>query len=144
MERPRPFFYIQRVKEQVRWHHITLNVPCIFANLLAERTNAGISGIFFGVASGDASKPWRGVWIAGLMLTATIWSLLDEARFTSDPQMRGNTFAGAAIGGFLVGIGTKLGSGCTSGEFIPARFCVCPNVTVCCCESVIQGMVYVG
>eukprot|EP01138_Halocafeteria_seosinensis_P005685 gb/GECG01005812.1/.p1 GENE.gb/GECG01005812.1/~~gb/GECG01005812.1/.p1 ORF type:complete len:325 (+),score=6.46 gb/GECG01005812.1/:1-975(+) len=77
---------------------------------------AGISGIFFGVASGDASQPWRGVWLSGLMLTATVWSLFDESRFTSDPETKGNSFAGAAIGGFLVGLGTKLGSGCTSGH----------------------------
>lgn len=75
---------------------------------------AGISGIVAGVltpASGD--WPWRVAFIAGLFAAPlAVWGLTGEKP--------GTTFLHpvwlVAIGGALVGFGSRLGGGCTSGH----------------------------
>ncbi len=74
---------------------------------------AGISGIVGGLyrmQKGDIS--WRITFIVGLMLSAIIWQL-----FFVLPEIQIKT-SGAmlACAGLLVGFGTRLGSGCTSGH----------------------------
>lgn len=79
---------------------------------------AGLSGIFGGLFSvaWDGEWSWRATFIAGLLAgtaLAAALSGLDPATFT---------FAGGTpllvAGGLLVGTGTALGSGCTSGHGI--------------------------
>ena len=79
---------------------------------------AGISGIFGGVLSGNwaAEGGWRPFFVGGLLLGAVITSLLggidvDAIAFPGNPVT-------TVIGGLLVGAGTALGSGCTSGHGI--------------------------
>ena len=79
---------------------------------------AGISGIFGGVLSGNwsAEGGWRPFFVGGLLLGAVVTALLggidaDTIAFPGNPVT-------TVIGGLLVGAGTALGSGCTSGHGI--------------------------
>jgi uncharacterized membrane protein YedE/YeeE len=75
---------------------------------------AGISGIFGGCLTlviGD--KVWRLAFIAGLILAPFASGLLGYPVPT--PQMP-TSWAMIAIAGCLVGFGTRLGGGCTSGH----------------------------
>jgi uncharacterized membrane protein YedE/YeeE len=79
---------------------------------------AGLSGIFGGLLRrpDDAEFRWRLVFILGLLagtaLTAALGFFKPESLAFS-----GGIWV-TAIGGLLVGIGTALGSGCTSGHGI--------------------------
>jgi hypothetical protein len=85
------------------------------ALLLAEGRIAGVSGILgrsLFAAPGD-DRGWRLAFLAGLPLGAWL-----AARATSDAL--GFAIGGSPLllvcGGLLVGVGTQLGSGCTSGH----------------------------
>lgn len=74
---------------------------------------AGISGIVGGLLrmqKGDMN--WRVAFIAGLVAAPLVWQL-----FASLPAVRiDGSYAVMAIAGLVVGIGTRYGSGCTSGH----------------------------
>ncbi len=74
---------------------------------------AGISGIVRGIFFGEKNeKRWRFVFLMGLLLSPFIYSL-----FVPLPPLEISTnFTKIAIAGLLVGFGTRLGSGCTSGH----------------------------
>lgn len=75
---------------------------------------AGISGIFAGLLQPDAGEiPWRGLFIAGLALGALIfrgvaWDPYAPTITQSWPLL--------VAGGAIVGFGTRVGGGCTSGH----------------------------
>lgn len=82
--------------------------------LLAEGRIAGISGILGGLLSpqqGDVA--WRLAFTTGLMAAGAVsvaWAPhLFEVTHASSPSM-------IALAGLLVGFGTRLGNGCTSGH----------------------------
>jgi uncharacterized protein len=75
---------------------------------------AGISGIVGGlVAPASPDRPWRGSFVAGLMVGAVLLALLYPAslRVELAPKL-----PLAIVAGLLVGFGTQLGNGCTSGH----------------------------
>jgi uncharacterized membrane protein YedE/YeeE len=75
---------------------------------------AGVSGILWG-AIVDASandKLWRILFVGGIMLGAFLFHLLSGTPY---PTIN-NNIPLSIIAGLLVGIGVKLGSGCTSGH----------------------------
>ena len=72
----------------------------------------------YGILNQGDSYILQALWLCGLLNTAAVWSLLDDSFFVSSSSVKPNTIAGTLIGGFLVGLGTKLGSGCTSGTYI--------------------------
>ena len=75
---------------------------------------AGISGIFGRVISTDQSdNAWRILFLVGLVLGGFAWSL--GGGDTSSIIITAGT-PELIIGGLLVGFGTQLGSGCTSGH----------------------------
>lgn len=77
---------------------------------------AGISGIFHGIftyRSGDYW--WRWLFIIGLILGAQIYHFLPAIAFTPRTNY---PISLLIIAGLLVGIGTKIGGGCTSGHGI--------------------------
>jgi uncharacterized protein len=77
---------------------------------------AGISGIFGGcLGFGMNDKRWRIAFIAGLILAPPIASWLGYAMLS--PQMPASWIVIIAAG-LLVGFGTRLGGGCTSGHGI--------------------------
>lgn len=79
---------------------------------------AGVSGIFASVISGQAlsDRGWRLLYLAGLLIGTALTALLGgfDAGSIAFP---GNPVT-TIIGGLLVGAGTALGSGCTSGHGI--------------------------
>lgn len=74
---------------------------------------AGISGILGGLLSARRNDTgWRLAFIAGLVAAPVVASLLGES-ITLDIHAGWNEIL---IAGFLVGIGTRYASGCTSGH----------------------------
>lgn len=75
---------------------------------------AGISGILGGLITTPASdeRAWRFAVIMGLITGAGLYSLFADG-LPLDLQAEGATLA---LAGLLVGLGTRLGSGCTSGH----------------------------
>ncbi|HEX6572087.1 MAG TPA: YeeE/YedE family protein [Steroidobacteraceae bacterium] len=70
---------------------------------------AGISGITASVIRGEPGDTgWRLAFLAGLLAPAAIVGL--------DPSLPGDNLAVLVLSGLLVGIGTRIGSGCTSGH----------------------------
>lgn len=83
--------------------------------LLTHGRIAGISGITAGVIATDtADRGWRTAFIVGLLLAGALAAVLVPSAVTATP--RGPI--AVVIAGLLVGIGTRLGSGCTSGHGI--------------------------
>jgi len=77
---------------------------------------AGISGIFAGLINPQTTdRAWRAAFIGGLVAAPLTAALLDYTVPT--PRMPGS-YITVVIGGLLVGFGTRLGSGCTSGHGI--------------------------
>jgi uncharacterized protein len=76
----------------------------------------GISGIAAGVMTLQAREAsWRLLFIIGLMLGALLYTALTGNPVRVDLQVG---LLVMFIGGFLVGFGTRMGSGCTAGHGI--------------------------
>ena len=76
---------------------------------------AGMSGILDGaLAEPKKSVDFRLPFLAGLLAIGFVWSLVSPASFGA--PIRG--LVPLAIAGVLVGFGTRLGNGCTSGHGI--------------------------
>jgi hypothetical protein len=74
---------------------------------------AGISGILGGLlAAPRADRPWRLAFVAGLLLSPTLY-----AAFSRLPDVTIDASVPTLVAaGLLVGVGTRFGSGCTSGH----------------------------
>lgn len=76
---------------------------------------AGISGILNGMFRLDIKEfSWRFMFLVGLILGPVVASIFDF----SLPQNISLSWTEILLGGFLVGFGTNLGNGCTSGHGI--------------------------
>jgi uncharacterized membrane protein YedE/YeeE len=75
---------------------------------------AGISGILGGIGDASGDRGWRIAFLGGLVLGAGGYAL---AAGGLPQQLQGGPLLMAAAG-LLVGFGTRLGSGCTSGHGI--------------------------
>ena len=81
--------------------------------LLANGRVAGVSGILGGLlrpARGDVA--WRVAFVLGLFVAPIVWL----AMRAMPPAQIDHSPALLAVGGLLVGVGTRFGSGCTSGH----------------------------
>lgn len=102
---------------------------------------AGISGIVNGVlrpASGDAG--WRVAFLAGLVAGSLLYTLAAPLPFT---PREGFPVALLALAGFLVGFGTRLGSGCTSGHGVCGIARLSPRSLAATATFLITGMLTV-
>ena len=82
--------------------------------LLTTGRVAGISGILGGcLAPGSDEKAWRLAFIAGLLLAPLTAMLVGVA--VPEPVMPAS-WEVIVLAGLLVGLGTRIGSGCTSGH----------------------------
>lgn len=82
--------------------------------LLSQSRIAGISGIVGGLLTpkpGDLG--WRAAFVAGLMLAGVTALSLSPASLSAETD---RSTAALVIAGLLVGFGTRLGNGCTSGH----------------------------
>ncbi len=74
---------------------------------------AGIGGIVWGAVSGQPDNAWRWLFILGLLLGPLAYHAASGIGY---PDPSAQPWWVAVAGGFLVGVGVKLGSGCTSGH----------------------------
>ena len=81
--------------------------------LAANGRIAGISGILHGLfAQPPGDRSWRVLFVAGLVAAGFLWHALVAAA----PVREGFGLGWAAAAGLLVGFGTRVGGGCTSGH----------------------------
>ena len=74
---------------------------------------AGISGILGGLLrSARGDRAWRAAFIAGLVLAPLCWQLFGVLPTVTIEASN----ATLVVAGLLVGVGTRYGSGCTSGH----------------------------
>ncbi|MDJ0616746.1 MAG: YeeE/YedE family protein [Calothrix sp. MO_192.B10] len=81
--------------------------------LLFNGRIAGISGIFNGAIAFANDKAWRWLFLIGMVLGGVIYEYLLAPEPTPTSVFSPWEMI---IGGFLVGFGTRMGSGCTSGH----------------------------
>ena len=84
--------------------------------LAANGRIAGVSGILHGIFSppdaGTHDARWRAWFISGLLLAGLAW----QAAGLPVPLREGFPLGWAAAAGLLVGFGTRMSGGCTSGH----------------------------
>jgi uncharacterized protein len=81
--------------------------------LLGSGRIAGISGIAANLVLGSArDRLWRGAFVLGLITVGLIFSRLDPSLLAASPR----PLLVVAAAGLLVGLGTRIGGGCTSGH----------------------------
>lgn len=96
------------------------------ANYLLSGKITGFSGMFWSLISFQRTQIlWKLVYIASFLLTGSLVSVLKDIDqspllYEINPDTKklasGLSFVGFCIAGFLVGFGTRLGNGCTSGH----------------------------
>lgn len=74
---------------------------------------AGISGILGGIIEKNDNKAWRLSFFIGLVIGPQFMAAIDPRILTIEFPVEGLFLI---IGAILVGIGTQLGNGCTSGH----------------------------
>lgn len=89
--------------------------------MLAGGRIAGISGILGGLLSpATPEKSWRFLFLLGLIGGAALYPIVggDISYITLNPYGFEETlhYVALVVGGLLVGLGTTIGSGCTSGH----------------------------
>jgi uncharacterized membrane protein YedE/YeeE len=108
--------------------------------LLANGRIAGISGIVGGLlrpSSGDIG--WRLAFLAGLLAAPLVWLAMQAM----PPAQIDHTPALLALAGLLVGLGTRFGSGCTSGHGVCGIARLSPRSLVATACFLIAGFVTV-
>lgn len=76
---------------------------------------AGISGVLDAALTSREGRGWRLAFLAGLLVGAGLWFALAPGVL---PARSGFPLPWLVLAGALVGFGTRLGSGCTSGHGI--------------------------
>lgn len=101
---------------------------------------AGISGVLGGLLKpvrGDIS--WRAAFIFGLVGAPLLYALVTEL---PRPQIDAG-YAGIIAAGLLVGVGTRFGSGCTSGHGVAGISRLSPRSLVATATFMVAGFVTV-
>lgn len=80
--------------------------------LVANGKITGISGIVGNALARPRQSAWRGLFIVGLLGGSAIYLLVAGSLNVVLPSLNAQTLAAAV----LVGVGTRLGAGCTSGH----------------------------
>jgi len=73
---------------------------------------AGVSGILGGAIAGARVQAWRIAFVAGLVLAGLLAALFVPGAVSESPR----SLLVLLVAGLLVGIGTRVGGGCTSGH----------------------------
>ncbi len=81
--------------------------------LLSAGRIAGISGIVEGAILGKVAAAWQRWFVGGLVAGGAVALWLAPGAFASSSTVPGPVLV---VAGLLVGFGTRLGSGCTSGH----------------------------
>jgi hypothetical protein len=108
--------------------------------LLANGRIAGISGILGGLLirqRGDVA--WRALFVAGLGIAGLVAQLFAPAHLGRSPR----SLAMLAAAGLLVGVGTRLGNGCTSGHGVCGLSRLSPRSLAATLTFIASGMLAV-
>lgn len=100
---------------------------------------AGISGILTGVMSvktGD--RLWRVAFLAGLVMGGVAYQWVSGSQLVSREDF---SWVQLVLAGVLVGFGTRLGSGCTSGHGVIGIARLSPRSMVATLTFVLTGMI---
>ncbi len=100
---------------------------------------AGISGIVGNLLSTKTSNPWQWLFVVGLIISPLVYQLF----FTLPPIEVTSSIPLLIIAGLLVGFGTRLGSGCTSGHGICGNARLSPRSMLATVSFMFAGMVTV-
>ena len=95
---------------------------------------AGISGIVDGLIGNSAGNGWRAAFLAGLILAPLLARLVGFTLPTPRMPASWVVIAGA---GLLVGFGTRLGGGCTSGHGVCGMARLSPR-------SIVATLIFMG
>ena len=95
---------------------------------------AGISGIVDGLIGNADGKGWRAAFVAGLILAPLLARLVGFTLPTPRMPASWVVIAGA---GLLVGFGTRLGGGCTSGHGVCGTARLSPR-------SIVATLIFMG
>jgi uncharacterized membrane protein YedE/YeeE len=109
--------------------------------LLVNGRTAGVSGMLAGLVSpirGDTL--WRALFLGGLLLAGALGVLVAPESIA--PSSRG--LGALALAGLLVGAGTRLSNGCTSGHGICGVARGSLRSIAATCTFVLTGMITVG
>jgi len=108
--------------------------------LLMTGRLAGISGIMWGVLShGVGSRAWQVLFVIGLL--AGTW-IFHSVTGKPVPPISDNYLL-AVVGGLLVGMGVKIGNGCTSGHGVCGVGRLSPRSIVATVTFMLAGIVTV-
>jgi uncharacterized membrane protein YedE/YeeE len=109
--------------------------------LLGAGRVAGVSGITAGAFSSVSSeRNWRLAFLAGLLGAGLAAALIVPATIQPAPRSLG----WLVFAGLLVGVGTRLGNGCTSGHGVCGMSRLSPRSLVATAIFVSSGMLTVG
>jgi uncharacterized membrane protein YedE/YeeE len=102
--------------------------------LVANGHIAGISGIVSGLLAPGDEKGWRWMFVLGLWIGAAAYVLASGGLF---PVEIPGSWPLMAVAGLIVGFGTRMGGGCTSGHGVCgiARFSK---------RSIVATVVFIG
>ena len=95
---------------------------------------AGISGIVDGLIGNAGGKGWRAAFVAGLVLAPLLARLVG---FTLPMPRMPASWVVIAGAGLLVGFGTRLGGGCTSGHGVCGMARLSPR-------SIVATLIFMG
>ncbi len=80
---------------------------------------AGVSGVMGGlIARKKTERLWRVMFILGFLACGLVFALLVRAHVLAFRHDTGQDLRYMLAGGFLVGLGSRIGGGCTSGHGI--------------------------
>ncbi len=103
---------------------------------------AGISGIVAGVLApvrGDWT--WRAAFVAGLLMVGVVGVFVVPEAFSGEAPLQGPSLIAS---GLIVGVGTRVGSGCTSGHGVCGVGRLSPRSTVATMVFIASGMATVS
>ena len=95
---------------------------------------AGVSGIVGGLLTASADRAWRIAFVAGLIAAALIAPLFGAP---SPARLASSNLLLFAVAGLLVGFGSRMGNGCTSGHGV----CGFARVSA---RSIVATIVFMG
>ncbi len=99
---------------------------------------AGVSGILRGVL--DPDRAWRLAFLGGLLLVGVFAAKIVPSRFDVGDAHSLSFFA---VGGLLVGFGTAIGGGCTSGHGVCGMSRLSPRSALATLTFTVAGAVAV-
>lgn len=106
--------------------------------LIASGRVAGISGILSGLlVPTESDRRWRALFIVGLLSAGAVAAWLAPERIGEAPR----SLPLLALAGLLVGAGTHIGSGCTSGHGVCGLSRLSPRSLVSTVTFIAVGMI---